>query len=299
MGDACCYQCFYQRQLYASKVLRQHHNHQATLYKVRILSEKTTVDSIYFFLEVRSFLFIIKPPHFFFHGVRTSFNNVWVIVGGGERYLLRQRSRCGGNALLVHLCSYSVNVSYIWPPIGLCNNALRYKLSQLCWICVAGKRRVVALLDFFAQNVQAHLIPVKRWLQCSHFVQQATQGPDVRFEIVTIFMYPLWWHVVWRANLIVIFHDPQHITKRSIPIFNNVGETVPTTINNQRERERSTEEQRQWEGGGGGRGGGEEEEEEGGGSGGVEMRDDREDDRRIHLANRDGHCYAPVIQRRW
>ena len=57
MGDACCYQCFYQRQLYASKVLRQHHNHKATLYKVRILSEKTTVDSVYFFLEVRSFFF--------------------------------------------------------------------------------------------------------------------------------------------------------------------------------------------------------------------------------------------------
>lgn len=37
------------------------------------------------------------------------------------------------------------------------------------------------------------------YYQC-YLIQQAAQRPDVRFEVVTIFMYSLWRHVIRCTN---------------------------------------------------------------------------------------------------
>ena len=74
------------------------------------------------------------------------------------------------------------------------------KLINITRINVGGKRWIIALLDLFAKGVKVHFIPVEWTLQRGHFVEEAAQGPDVGFEVVTDFVDSLGRHVVRGAD---------------------------------------------------------------------------------------------------
>ena len=67
-------------------------------------------------------------------------------------------------------------------------------------IDIRWQRRVVTLLDLLAKGVKVHLVSVEGRLEGCHLIEQASQGPDVRSEVVTILMDSLRGHVVGSAN---------------------------------------------------------------------------------------------------
>ena len=56
--------------------------------------------------------------------------------------------------------------------------------------------RYLYLFNFLAERIQVHLVSVERRLQRPHFVEQAAQRPNVRLEVVPVFVDPLRRHVV-------------------------------------------------------------------------------------------------------
>ena len=57
-------------------------------------------------------------------------------------------------------------------------------------------RRIFASLDFLTQGEEVYFFTVEGRLQGGHFVQEASEWPDVRFEIVARLLESLWRHVV-------------------------------------------------------------------------------------------------------
>ena len=54
----------------------------------------------------------------------------------------------------------------------------------------------IYLFNFLAERIQVHLVSVERRLKRAHLVEQAAQRPDVRLEVVSVFVNPLRRHVV-------------------------------------------------------------------------------------------------------
>ena len=67
-------------------------------------------------------------------------------------------------------------------------------------IDIRWQRRVVTLLDLLAKGVKVHLVSIEGGLEGCHLVEQASQGPDVRSEVVTVLVDSLRGHVVGSAN---------------------------------------------------------------------------------------------------
>lgn len=109
--------------------------------------------------------------------------DMWNDICGKQR---KQNKEVVSTAYHVQLCTHR--------PTDYCIN------THLIRINVTGQRWVFAAFYLLAKRIQIHFVAIKRRLQRRHFIQQAPQRPGIRLEVVTIFVYPLWWHVVRSPN---------------------------------------------------------------------------------------------------
>lgn len=100
----------------------------------------------------------------------------------------------------IHSLRAGQHLSGIRPLVRTRLDARFNELPELLAVLRGRNRGVFAPLDLLAQGEEVHLFPVEWGLKGRHFVQEATQGPNVGLEVVARLFEPFRAHVVGRSD---------------------------------------------------------------------------------------------------
>ena len=100
----------------------------------------------------------------------------------------------------MHVFRDDGNLVGIHSPSCIITNTIGYEISQLLGINIRGNWGIFAALNLLNQCKKIHLFTEERGLQCGHLVKQASDRPNIRFEIISITIHSLRTHVIWGPN---------------------------------------------------------------------------------------------------